>query len=264
VRLPWVSPSQAKRRGTSPWGGRARCCGPRPRPASSPGRTPGRRVTRACGAGTKGSHGRLSRIRAAHQSGPPGARRRRRVHRAAGESAPALSRRPRTPGRPARLVSGERELTPGARGCRPVPPATWDDRFVGYGARGRREALRQLNDLRRRLAAAQGGLAGAQATVKRAEAAFDAASDRFAEAERALDAARAERAQARRDRYAAQQAHDRASTAVERLQRRVRELSDRLGGMPLITRKPGHGPHITTVTSPASPGTSSPSFVHMF
>jgi chromosome segregation ATPase len=132
---------------------------------------------------------------------------------------------------------------------------------VGYGARGRREALRQLNDLRRRLAAAQDGLAGAQATVKRAEAAFDAASDRFAEAERALDAARAERAQARRDRYAAQQAHDRASTAVERLQRRARELSDRLGGMPLITRKPGHGPHITTVTSP---GTPSPSFVHMF
>jgi uncharacterized protein (DUF3084 family) len=100
-----------------------------------------------------------------------------------------------------------------------------------YGARDRREAIRQLNELRRRLTAAQDMLADAQVTMKRAEAAFDAASDRSAEAESALDAARAERAQARRDRYAAQQAHERASTAVDRLERRVRELSDRLGGM---------------------------------
>jgi hypothetical protein len=50
-------------------------------------------------------------------------------------------------------------------------------------------------------------------------------------AERALDSAREERAQARRDRYAARQAYERASTAADRLARRVRELSDWLAGL---------------------------------
>jgi uncharacterized protein (DUF3084 family) len=69
--------------------------------------------------------------------------------------------------------------------------------------------------------------------MKRAETAFDAANDRFAGAERALDAAREERAQARRQRYTARQAYERASTAGGRLQRRVRELAERLDRMPL-------------------------------
>ncbi len=81
-------------------------------------------------------------------------------------------------------------------------------------ARARREAIRQLDDLRRRLAAAEDALAEARATTKRAEIEFDAASDRFTEAENALDAARAERAQARPARYAARQAHERAITTV--------------------------------------------------
>ena len=96
------------------------------------------------------------------------------------------------------------------------------------GARGRREAIRQLADLRRRLATAEDTLADALAAMKQAEGAFDAASDRFDAAERALDAAREERAQARRDRYAARQAYERASTAADRLTRRVRELAERL------------------------------------
>ncbi len=65
-------------------------------------------------------------------------------------------------------------------------------------ARARREAIRQLADLRGRLAAAEDALSEAQAATKRAEAAFDAASDRFTCAEAALDAVREERAQARR------------------------------------------------------------------
>jgi small-conductance mechanosensitive channel len=67
--------------------------------------------------------------------------------------------------------------------------------------------------------------------MKRAEEAFDAASDRFDAAASALDAAREERARARRERYGARQAHEPASTAVDWLQRRVTELSDRLDRM---------------------------------
>jgi uncharacterized protein (DUF3084 family) len=95
-------------------------------------------------------------------------------------------------------------------------------------ARARREAIRQLDDLGRRLAAAEDALADDLAAMKCAETAFDAASDRFEEAERALDEARTQRAQARRDRYAARQAHEQASTAVARLQRRVSEMSEQL------------------------------------
>jgi len=99
---------------------------------------------------------------------------------------------------------------------------------VADGARGRRAAIRQLADLRRRLAAAEDALAEAHAASKRAEEAFDAASDRFGAAERVLDTAREDRAQARRDRYAARQAYERAAVAADRLQRRVADLSDRL------------------------------------
>src|SRR5260370_309548 len=59
----------------------------------------------------------------------------------------------------------------------------------------------------------------------------DAASDRFGAAERALDTGREERAQARDERYAARQAHERATTVGDRLQRRVAELSERLDRM---------------------------------
>ena len=95
-------------------------------------------------------------------------------------------------------------------------------------ARERREAIRQLADLRRRLEAAEGTLTDALTASKRAEEAFDAASDRFDAAERALDDAREDRAQARRDRYAARQAYERASATADRLARRVREASARL------------------------------------
>jgi hypothetical protein len=69
---------------------------------------------------------------------------------------------------------------------RPTPLtslATWDDRGVVDSARARREAIRQLDDLRRRLAAAEDALADDLTVMKRAETAFDAANDRFAEAE---------------------------------------------------------------------------------
>jgi hypothetical protein len=46
---------------------------------------------------------------------------------------------------------------------------------VVEGARGRRKAIRQLDKLRRRLAAAEDALAEALAAMKRAEEAFDAA-----------------------------------------------------------------------------------------
>jgi hypothetical protein len=113
---------------------------------------------------------------------------------------------------------------------------------VADGARERREAIRQLAELRRRLAAAEDALADALAAMKQAEGAFDAASDRFDAAERALDAAREQRAQARQYRYAARQAYERASAAADRLNRRVRELAERLDRELLPVRgEPGVG-----------------------
>jgi hypothetical protein len=112
--------------------------------------------------------------------------------------------------------------------------ATGENCCVVDGAWERREAIRQLAELRRRLTAAEDALTEAHAAMKRVEAAFDAASDAFTEDKQAaLDAAREQRARAREARYAAQQAHERASTAVARLQRRVTELSERLDRMTL-------------------------------
>ena len=71
-------------------------------------------------------------------------------------------------------------------------------------------------------------LAEAQAASKHAEEAFDAASDRFDTAGSVLEGAGEHRAQARRDRYAVQQAYERAALTVDRLQRRVADLSGRL------------------------------------
>ena len=98
---------------------------------------------------------------------------------------------------------------------------------TGPGAQPGREAIRQLADLRRRLAAAEDALADALAAMKQAEGAFDAASDRFDAAERALDAVREQRAAARRDRYAARQVYELASATADRLARRVRDLAER-------------------------------------
>jgi predicted nucleic acid-binding Zn-ribbon protein len=65
-------------------------------------------------------------------------------------------------------------------------------------ARARREATRQLADVRRRLTAAERTLAGLQQQRKRAETQFDEASERVTEAEQALDSARGERERSRR------------------------------------------------------------------
>ena len=104
---------------------------------------------------------------------------------------------------------------------------------VADGARERREAIRQLAELRRRLAAAEerSPCPGRDEAGRRR---VDAASDRFDAAERALDVAREERAQARRDRYAARQAYE--AGRADRLARRVRELVERLDRMPLPVR----------------------------
>jgi uncharacterized protein (DUF3084 family) len=99
---------------------------------------------------------------------------------------------------------------------------------------GRREAIRQLADLRRRLAAAEDTLTDALAAMKQAEGVFDAASDRFDAAELVLDTAREERAAAPRDRYAARQACQQASATADRLARRVRDLTERLDRPELV------------------------------
>lgn len=119
----------------------------------------------------------------------------------------------------------------------PCSDTEWHDRFVVDWARARRETIRQLTGLHRKLAAAQTALAGTQITLTQAEAAFDAAGERVAQAENTLDAARAEHAQARQQRYAARQAYARASTAVERLQRQVDQVSERLNRMPPLTAR---------------------------
>ena len=98
--------------------------------------------------------------------------------------------------------------------------------------RARREARQRLADTRTRLTAAERALAQARAALGRAERQFGAADQRVSKAEAALEDARARRDKARRERYSARQAHDRASLAVARLQRRVREVSARLDRMP--------------------------------
>jgi hypothetical protein len=121
-----------------------------------------------------------------------------------------------------------------------TPGTAWQAGIVVSGARGRREAIRQLADTRRWLEAAEQALAEAQAARKEAEEAYDAANDRFTEIERALDEARAERDRARRARYAARQEHEQLSALVARLQRRERELAERPGG-PGVTGAPPAG-----------------------
>ncbi|HEY6277098.1 MAG TPA: hypothetical protein VIX86_12285 [Streptosporangiaceae bacterium] len=101
--------------------------------------------------------------------------------------------------------------------------------------RARRGVIRQLAQVRRQLAAAEAALATAKAEMARAEAEFDAAGHRVARAEGALDTAQADWDSARQQRYAARQAHQRAGTAVERLQRGARDAAERLDRMPPLT-----------------------------
>jgi hypothetical protein len=86
---------------------------------------------------------------------------------------------------------------------------------VTYRANARREAARQLAEVRARLEAAEDALT-------EAEARFAPADGRVAAAEGALHAA-----------YADRQAHERASALMERLQRRMGELTECLSRMPL-------------------------------
>jgi uncharacterized protein (DUF3084 family) len=106
---------------------------------------------------------------------------------------------------------------------------------VTYRANARREAIRQLAEVRTRLEASEDALTGAGAALKEVEVRFAAADERVAAAEDALHAAYADREATRRERYAARQAHERAAAMVERLGRRVGQLTDQLGGMPLCT-----------------------------
>jgi multidrug efflux pump subunit AcrA (membrane-fusion protein) len=136
------------------------------------------------------------------------------------------------------------------------------DLFVMDWARARRNAQRRLAELRRKLAAAERELSGAQAALRLAEHRFDLAEADVAETEQALEAARAEREQARRQRYAARQARDRVSNTVERIQRHLRELSERLDRMPRLMALSfqSHGllqvamrPGVATLTSRNTP-----------
>lgn len=101
-------------------------------------------------------------------------------------------------------------------------------------ARERREAIRQLADLRRRLAAAEDALTDAVAAMKAAEGAFDAASDRFDAAEVLLMRSARSAPRCGGTGTRARQAHERASVTADRLARRVRELSEHLDRMPLL------------------------------
>ena len=78
-----------------------------------------------------------------------------------------------------------------------------------YRANARREAIRQLAEVRARLEAAEDALTGTGAALKGVEARFAAADERVAAAEDALHAAYADREATRRERYAARQAHER-------------------------------------------------------
>jgi uncharacterized protein (DUF3084 family) len=106
---------------------------------------------------------------------------------------------------------------------------------VTYRANARREAIRQLAGVRGRLEASEDALTGTGAALKEVEARFAAADERVATAEDALHAAYADREATRRERYTARQAHVRAAAVVERLGRRVGDLTGRLGQMPLCT-----------------------------
>jgi hypothetical protein len=102
---------------------------------------------------------------------------------------------------------------------------------VTYRANARREAIRELAEVRARLEAAGDALTGTEAALKEAEARFAAADERVAAAENARHATCAGREAARPVRYAARQAHQRAGAMVERLQRCVSETVGRLGRM---------------------------------
>jgi uncharacterized protein (DUF3084 family) len=99
-------------------------------------------------------------------------------------------------------------------------------------ARARREATRRLAETRAQLEAAGDALTGADASLRQAETRFGAADARVDAARGALDEAWAELEAARRERCAAWQAHEQASAMVERLQRRVSELTGQLSRMP--------------------------------
>jgi hypothetical protein len=104
---------------------------------------------------------------------------------------------------------------------------------VTYRANARREAIRDLAEVRDRLEAAGDALTGTEAVLKQAEARFAAADERVAAAGNALHAACAGREAARPDCYAARQAHQRTGAMAERLHRRVSERAGRLGRMAL-------------------------------
>jgi hypothetical protein len=91
--------------------------------------------------------------------------------------------------------------------------------------------MRQLDELGSRLAAAGEALADALAAMKQAEEAFDAASD--ASTQPRLPSARPVPGEPGRERSATRprQAHKRASTNGDRLQRRVRDLPERVDRM---------------------------------
>src|SRR5689334_17067135 len=71
-----------------------------------------------------------------------------------------------------RCLEGPPDVSPARAAC--------DDRCVADGARGRREAIRQLADLRRKLAAAEDALTDALAAMKQADERASATADRLA------------------------------------------------------------------------------------
>lgn len=110
-------------------------------------------------------------------------------------------------------------------------------RDVAYWVRARRDAERQLAEVRRRLPAAEDARIRARAELDEAGNRFGQASARVNEAGREMADAEADLDQARRERSAARRAYDRVAARASRLRRREAELAARLGHMPLNGRR---------------------------
>jgi hypothetical protein len=95
------------------------------------------------------------------------------------------------------------------------------------------EAIRQLAEARARLATAEGALTEAEAALKQAEARVRRGGWAGGRGRRRPAHRLCRSEVARPERYAARQAHERAGALVERLQRRVGELTGRLSRMTL-------------------------------
>jgi len=103
---------------------------------------------------------------------------------------------------------------------------------VTYRANARREAIRQLAELRARLDAAEDALTAAKASLKQAHTRFDAADDQVAAARTPCTPPTPIASKPSGTATLPGGPTSKASAVVERQQRRVSTLNDRLAQMP--------------------------------